>query len=133
MSLRHARIKEEEEDAAQLKFGPEFSGAVQKGSVTISEVKILIEQLQKKSDNAVFKKTLDYVATFARLEDQETSQSARAVFLESGLADYEQVQIINLCPATSEEAKALIPSLKDRDDDMLQQYLNQIAALRKFQ
>ncbi|KAK4049528.1 RNA polymerase B [Microbotryomycetes sp. JL201] len=133
MSLRHARNKQDDEDATQLKFGPEFSGDVQKGCLTISEVKILLEQLGKKSDNAVFKKTHDYVTTFARLDDSETSQSARTVFVESELADFEQVQIINLCPATSEEAKTLIPSLAERDDDMLQQYLNQIAALRKFQ
>ncbi|KAK4048845.1 RNA polymerase B [Microbotryomycetes sp. JL221] len=107
MSLRHARNKQDDEDASQLKFGPEFSGDVQKGCLTISEVKILLEQLGKKSDNAVF--------------------------TESGLADFEQVQIVNLCPATSEEAKALIPSLAERDDDILQQFLNQIAALRKFQ
>lgn len=31
------------------------------------------------------------------------------VFDHSNLVDFERVQIINLCPATAEEAKALIP------------------------
>ncbi|ORY69152.1 HRDC-like protein [Leucosporidium creatinivorum] len=132
-AARHRSKAADDEDAAQLKFGPEFSGEIQKGCIVISEVKLLLEQAGKKSDNAVFKKTLDYVSTFARFHEPETVASVRAVFEGSGLADFEMVQIANLCPASAEEAKALIPSLGERDDDTLQQYLNQIASLRKYQ
>lgn len=141
---------------------PDFN-ADNAGPLSTSEVKILLEQRETQPDNpyvqwpeergreyasrlippllllSVFKKTLEYVTTFARFHDRETNYSVReyAVLLPSTRPieadalsfprklqpaipketpvdqktklNFEMVQIANLCPLEAEEAKALIP------------------------
>lgn len=74
--------------------------------------------------------------------------------IDKGLTQFEIAQIANLCPATAEEAKNCIPRqarmlchllltvvddllcrslLVKLDDDRLQEILNEVSTLRKFQ
>ncbi|GAA5907426.1 DNA-directed RNA polymerase II subunit RPB4 [Sporobolomyces salmoneus] len=135
MSRITSRVKPEDEDASQLKFGPEFEQrSVQEKTLTISEVKVILDTIdqEKQPDNAVFKKTQDYVDTFARFPNPEVADAVRTSLPEEQLKFYEIAQLINLCPADAEEAKALIPSIK-LDDEVLQGYLNDLAMIRKNQ
>ncbi|GAA5958917.1 hypothetical protein JCM5350_007076 [Sporobolomyces pararoseus] len=135
MSRITSRVKPEDEDASQLKFGPEFEQqSVQEKTLTISEVKVILDSIdpEKQPDNSVFKKTQEYVDTFARFPTPEVSDAVRTSLPEEQLKFYEIAQLINLCPADAEEAKALIPSIK-LDDEVLQSYLNDLAIIRKNQ
>ncbi|GAA5851999.1 hypothetical protein JCM3766R1_006950 [Sporobolomyces carnicolor] len=135
MSRITSRVKPEDEDASQLKFGREFEQrSVQEKTLTISEVKVILDTIdpEKQPDNSVFKKTQDYVDVFARFPTPEVSDAVRSSLPEEQLKFYEIAQLINLCPADAEEAKALIPSIK-LDDDVLQGYLNDLAMIRKNQ
>ncbi|GAA6016838.1 hypothetical protein JCM11491_001823 [Sporobolomyces phaffii] len=135
MSRITSRTKPEDEDASQLKFGPEFEQiSVQSKTLTISEVKVILDSIEsdKQPDNSVFKKTQDYVDTFARFPTPEVSDAVRTQLPEDQLKFYEIAQLINLCPADAEEAKALIPSIK-LDDEVLQGYLTDLALIRKNQ
>lgn len=50
------------------------------------------------------------------------------------LVEFEMAQLANLTPETSDEAKALIPSLHGKkDDEDLQRLLDDLAASRRFQ
>lgn len=48
------------------------------------------------------------------------------------LLDYEAVQIGDLCPENTEEARALIPSLHNQEDRVLQALLDDLSKLRKY-
>lgn len=113
----------------ELRLG-EFDTA---GCLVISEVRILLEKREKVADNLVYKNTLDYVSNFARFKTEDECAAVRkALQKDSSLRQFEIAQLANLCPNDAEEAKALIPSLQARDDDVLQLQLNELAALRAF-
>ncbi|BGP17668.1 hypothetical protein JCM10213_003572 [Rhodosporidiobolus nylandii] len=135
MSRVTAKHGADEEDVSQLKFGSSFQDDdTQRNMLTISEVKLLLENLEPGTvpDNAIFNKTRDYVDTFARFHDQNTVAAVRDSLPHPEFQWYESVQLINLCPMESEEAKALIPSIK-MDDEELQAHLNDLATARKNQ
>ncbi|RDB23309.1 DNA-directed RNA polymerase II subunit rpb4 [Hypsizygus marmoreus] len=129
--LRH-RPQAEEEDASALKLGPEFNNA---GCLLISEVKYLLENRDKDApDTAVYNKTLEYVKTFTKFNTTDSASAVRETLRrEPALTQFETAQIANLCPADSEEAKSIIPSLVKIDDDRLQALLDEIQTMRKFQ
>ncbi|KAJ7656440.1 HRDC-like protein, partial [Mycena polygramma] len=52
---------------------------------------------------------------------------------EPVLTQFETAQIANLCPATADEAKSVIPSLVKIDDDHLEALLRDIQTMRKYQ
>ncbi|KAF9047158.1 hypothetical protein BDZ89DRAFT_1058220, partial [Hymenopellis radicata] len=127
MSSRARRNLTEEEDASALKLGAEFNNA---GCLLISEVKYLLENRDKEPpDTPVYNKTLDYVKTFAKFNTTDSASAVR----EAALTQFETAQIANLCPATAEEAKSIVPSLVKIDDDRLQALLDEIQTMRKFQ
>ncbi|EGG04256.1 uncharacterized protein MELLADRAFT_89474 [Melampsora larici-populina 98AG31] len=129
MSLRKGRLQEE--DASQLKLGPEFDAA---GCLSISEVKLLLEQRDKPADTAVYKKTQEFVNQFARFSTTDSAQAARQILSkDQTLKPFELAQLASLCPEEAEEAKSLIPSLAAKDDDALQAILNEISGLKRYQ
>ncbi|KAH9821777.1 HRDC-like protein [Melampsora americana] len=129
MSLRKGRLQEE--DASQLKLGPEFEAA---GCLSISEVKLLLEQRDKPADTAVYKKTQEFVNQFARFSTTDSAQAARQILSkDQTLKPFELAQLASLCPEEAEEAKSLIPSLAAKDDDALQAILNEISGLKRYQ
>ncbi|PLW07668.1 hypothetical protein PCANC_09547 [Puccinia coronata f. sp. avenae] len=109
MALRRGRIQEE--DASQLKLGPDFNEA---GCLSISEVKLLLEQRAKATDTAVYKKTQEYVNQFARFNSTDSAQAARQILSkDTDLKQFEAAQLASLCPEEAEEAKSLIPRRVD--------------------
>ncbi|SGZ21618.1 BQ5605_C021g09390 [Microbotryum silenes-dioicae] len=146
MSARHLRNKPEDEDAAQLKFGPEFSGATQEACLMTSEVKFLLEQHDQGSSNPIYKKTLQYVNDFSRFKEYDTTSQVRLIYGGvEGLNPFEIVQLANLVPSSYEEAKALIPSTKyqqlhrpfyslsSKNEDELEAAIRQVVQIRKYQ
>ncbi|KAI0640807.1 HRDC-like protein [Trametes meyenii] len=112
MTLRH-RPAHEEEDASALRLGPEFNNA---GCLLISEVRYLLEHRPSEKaapDTTVYKKTLEYVKTFAKFDKPEAAAAIRETLRrESALTQFEIAQIANLCPVTAEEAKSIVPRSK---------------------
>ncbi|KAJ3491868.1 hypothetical protein NLI96_g401 [Meripilus lineatus] len=126
------RSQVEDEDASALKLGAEFNNA---GCLLISEVKYLLENRDKEApDTAVYNKTLEYVKTFAKFNTTDSASAVRETLRrEPALTQFETAQIANLCPADSDEAKSVIPSLVKVDDDRLQTLLDEIQTMRRFQ
>ncbi|KAJ7464572.1 HRDC-like protein [Mycena latifolia] len=129
--FRH-RPHAEEEDASALKLGAEFNNA---GCLLISEVKYLLENRDKDApDTKVYNKTLEYVKTFTKFNTTDSASAVRDTLRrEPALTQFETAQIANLCPATADEAKSVIPSLVKIDDDRLEALLLDIQTMRKYQ
>eukprot|EP00276_Gloeochaete_wittrockiana_P003872 CAMPEP_0184648426 /NCGR_PEP_ID=MMETSP0308-20130426/5553_1 /TAXON_ID=38269 /ORGANISM="Gloeochaete witrockiana, Strain SAG 46.84" /LENGTH=142 /DNA_ID=CAMNT_0027080241 /DNA_START=1 /DNA_END=427 /DNA_ORIENTATION=- len=128
----------EEEDAALLKFGKDFDRA---RCLLNSEVSIILEHKQNSAkspeeaettNSPMFQKTFQYVQRFSRYKNQESTRAAREILMSKQFAEFQVASIGNLNPESSEEAKALIPSLADRDDDELQMVLNDLATFENF-
>ncbi|XP_065219828.1 DNA-directed RNA polymerase II subunit Rpb4 [Planococcus citri] len=128
-----------EEDAADLQFPKEFANAE---TLLISEVHMLLAHRKAQNEKAedeqelseVFVKTFAYTDHFRKFRNRETIQSIRLLLERKKLHKFEIASIANLCPETSEEAKALIPSLECRfEDEELQQVLDEIQTKRSLQ
>lgn len=128
-----------EEDASELIFPKEFENAE---TLLISEVQMLLEHRKQQNESAeeelelstVFMKTLNYTQRFSKYKNRETISAVRSLLVQKKLHKFELATLANLCPETSEEAKALIPSLEGRfEDDDLQQILDDIKTQRSFQ
>ncbi|KAI8838435.1 HRDC-like protein [Chytriomyces cf. hyalinus JEL632] len=128
----------DEEDASELKFGREFQDAQ---ALLISEVKVLLEATDesREIDGAstdIKRKTVEYCARFSRFSDKHTIKEIRQLFPTGEFHQFETAQLANLGCETVEEAKILIPSLNKRadiDESHLQDLLDQMSNLRKFQ
>ncbi|EGF82159.1 hypothetical protein BATDEDRAFT_86911 [Batrachochytrium dendrobatidis JAM81] len=138
MSVARRRHALEEEDANLSKFGPEFQDVQ---CLLISEVRVLLEvakdRKRKESGDGsisdIMQKTIDYCQQFSRFTNKQTVKEIRNLFPDDQFHQFEMAQLANLCCETAEEAKVLIPSLSTKHDDELQNLLNDLQALRKFQ
>merc|ERR1712063_209507 len=122
----------QDEDAAELSFPKEFENAE---TLLISEVHMLLEHRKAQNESAedeqelseVFMKTLNYTQRFSKFKNRETITAVRSLLLQKKLHKFELAALANLCPESSEESKALIPSLEGRfEDDELRQILEDI-------
>eukprot|EP01116_Phalansterium_solitarium_P013620 TRINITY_DN3101_c0_g1_i1.p2 TRINITY_DN3101_c0_g1~~TRINITY_DN3101_c0_g1_i1.p2 ORF type:complete len:135 (+),score=19.48 TRINITY_DN3101_c0_g1_i1:56-460(+) len=131
------QIGVEEEDAAQLKLGPDFQEAQ---CLLNSEVAILLDMSQaahaedeSPADmSQVFLKTLNYVKQFNRYKSKTVAKEVRSLLGRKSLAEFEIASLANLCPETTEEAKALIPTLSKLSDDELEGILNDLKTYSNF-
>ncbi|ORZ19057.1 HRDC-like protein [Absidia repens] len=126
----------EQEDASILKLGEEFENSQ---CLYISEVRILLEAQSEaketRSSTNVMTKTLEHVQSFGRFNNREPVVEVRKLLgRNTELSQFEIAQLANLCCEDAEEAKALIPSLANKlEDEKLQELLNQMITIRKFQ
>lgn len=113
----------EEEAGAVLKLG-EFEGVE---TLSLSEASLVINALMAKRRNErknvneteVLHKTIDYLDAFARFKQKENVEAVeRLLSARPELTKFERAALGSLCPETSEEAKRLIPSLKDKFNDL---------------
>lgn len=116
----------------------EFSGSE---SFSISQIRHVLElsrdrMLQEKGEagiSLVFRKTLDYVNVFSKINNRQTVENIRSLFPDGEFDGFEATSLMNLACETSDEAKILIPSLSRIPDDHLQNILNEMNNLIKFQ
>ncbi|KAL9938659.1 hypothetical protein V8E36_002378 [Tilletia maclaganii] len=153
--LRRVGKITEEEDANAGKLGPDFQNSP---TLLISEVKELLEReramdkdrpipIKDPATIPITAKTIDYVEAFSRFRDLQAVRSARQQLINHtideagsanqehslGLSPFEVAQIANLSITDVEEAKTLISTLNNKDDDMLKQLLDELETIRKFQ
>nr|CAD2144804.1 unnamed protein product [Meloidogyne enterolobii]CAD2195408.1 unnamed protein product [Meloidogyne enterolobii]CAD2197768.1 unnamed protein product [Meloidogyne enterolobii] len=142
MNTNKQAEEQPEEDATELKFPKDFEvpGC---DALMISEVFLLLDHRRKQSEqkeeiediSEVFLKTLNYTRRLSKFKSRETIRSVRGIFSgKLNLHKFEVAQIANLCPETSEEAKALIPSLENKmEDEELDELLKDLHAKKTFQ
>mmetsp|Transcript_94 Transcript_94/g.175 ORF Transcript_94/g.175 Transcript_94/m.175 type:complete len:138 (-) Transcript_94:165-578(-) len=120
----------EEEDAAQLKLGADFSTAQ---CMMCSEIEILLKHRQESMEDSeaevspVFLQTLEYVQRFSRFKNRAAVKEIRACLTKRMLVEFEIASLCNLGPEEVEEARALVPSLIRFDDDEVQAILNDLS------
>eukprot|EP00054_Salpingoeca_dolichothecata_P003143 m.25544 g.25544 ORF g.25544 m.25544 type:complete len:140 (+) comp13579_c1_seq2:43-462(+) len=126
---------------AELKFPPELTGD---DCVPLfnAEVQLLLEARKNLDEDdetesnlaPMFQKTLAYCERFGHFKNTEAVKEVRNVLVDKGLHSFEQAALANLCPENADEAKTLIPSLKDRiDDEELAEILQDIQSFRNHQ
>lgn len=85
---------------------------------------------------APMQKTIDYCQKFAKFTAKKAIKDIRPLFPEDDSKKYSQfelAQIVNLCLESAEEAFVLIPSLVGRNEDELQNLLNDLQNLKRTQ
>ena len=117
------------------KLGPEFASA---NALSIPEVDIVIQYFKDQghiaSNNAIFEKIYSYAKRYNRFPDGQIAGEVRKILLESDFTQTEITLLMNLCPQTADEARALIPDLKRFEDDNVLNYtLDEIARLKNLQ
>jgi DNA-directed RNA polymerase subunit F len=122
------------EDLAS-KLGPEFANAT---AISIPEVVIVLQYLKEQgqisSNNAIFEKIFAYAKRYNRFPEAQISSEVRGLLIESGFTQIEVALLMNLCPQTVAEAKALIPELnRCEDENRLSQILDELARLKNLQ
>ncbi|MEN2495929.1 MAG: DNA-directed RNA polymerase II subunit rpb4 [Marteilia pararefringens] len=62
-------------------------------------------------------KALDFAKSLSHVQSKEIIQSIRLSLMSYNLRSFEIISLINLCPKSAEEAKALIPTLEKKFPD----------------
>lgn len=124
-----------EEDAALLELGPEFRGEQEAQPIFLAEVAHLLRLQESKKRqqgfteiNPVMEQSLKYAEKFGHITKTEDAIAIRNTLMNvQGIHPFEVAQIASLFPKDPEEAKAIIPSLKDRyEDDELNDMISQL-------
>mmetsp|Transcript_9293 Transcript_9293/g.16416 ORF Transcript_9293/g.16416 Transcript_9293/m.16416 type:complete len:138 (-) Transcript_9293:651-1064(-) len=94
---------------------------------------------QRKENNPSFqmppvvKKTYEYTSKFAQVKTVEALKLIREFLLERKIHQYEYGVLSSLMPETSDEAIALLPSLRRFSDNELAVTLEEMAMMRRNQ
>lgn len=99
--------------------------------VTLAEVKYLLESVKERSavDNRsssykILKQTLNYVEKFSRISEKSLADDLRFSLFNCGCDEVEIAILGSLFPQSAEEAKLLIPSLKNKDNALLNKIID---------
>mmetsp|Transcript_31916 Transcript_31916/g.78962 ORF Transcript_31916/g.78962 Transcript_31916/m.78962 type:complete len:149 (+) Transcript_31916:223-669(+) len=145
--LACTRKKEEEEDATQLKLGPDFND---KSCLSMAEVRLICQSKVDDDEETgtetnttqtrTFEKTLAYVRRFGGDTNAQAAGTLRELCQARGLQDFETAAITNLAPQNFEEAKTLVPSMEAEHegaarfgDADIQALLDEMSNVRKFE
>ncbi|MED6131694.1 hypothetical protein PIB30_012133 [Stylosanthes scabra] len=81
-----------------------------------------------------FDKGMHYATSNSKYSDPESVRRVLQPLKGHGFSDNEICMIANLCPETTDEVFALIPSVKDKDStsQVLKDSLHQLAKLKQF-
>ncbi|KAI9722713.1 MAG: hypothetical protein M1812_001644 [Candelaria pacifica] len=124
----------DEEAAKDLRLG-EFKGVP---TLTLSEARLLINAVmdhrKQGGKQGETENTQQYLDTFARFKQKENIEAVeRMLAAQTNFESFERSQLGTLCCDTAEEAKTLIPSIKDKINDTdLKELLDEITKLRTF-
>eukprot|EP00730_Choanoeca_flexa_P014712 TRINITY_DN6533_c0_g1_i2.p1 TRINITY_DN6533_c0_g1~~TRINITY_DN6533_c0_g1_i2.p1 ORF type:complete len:140 (+),score=29.18 TRINITY_DN6533_c0_g1_i2:22-441(+) len=131
-----------QENADELKFNDDLS----KEDCTpllLSEVEYILNgrvdsekqkhQGREPNMDPLLMKTLSYAKRFGFYQ-RDSFNAVRETVKMDDLHGFEQIQLANLCPETSDEAKSLIPSLRDGrvEEDQLEEMLEKLQTHRDF-
>jgi DNA-directed RNA polymerase II subunit RPB4 len=138
-AVGHKVFSVRDEDASILELGPEFTPEKAQ-PIFLAEAAFLlknkIDQHQATSSfpgdlNPVLKKSFEYAQRFDTFQGGEVAMHVRKRLGEETvppLHPFEIAQIASLVPGDADEAKAIIPSLREKyADDVLQRILNDVA------
>lgn len=88
--------------------------------------------------NGLFRPAMNYCTRFDRIQNKTAVLAVRESFdaraSQLGLHPFEVAQLVNLMPADAEEAKAIIPSLREEDkiaNDKLNELLMELTTFAK--
>jgi DNA-directed RNA polymerase II subunit RPB4 len=130
-----------DEDASVLELGPEF--VPEKAQpLFLSEASYLLERKVEQHQgasfqgdiNPVLKKAFEYANRFDAFRSGDMAMTVRDFLskVEPALHPFEIAQLATLVPEDSDEAKVVIPSLRDKfDDDKLQEIVSGLCRFRK--
>ncbi|KAI9701999.1 MAG: RNA polymerase B [Candelina mexicana] len=127
----------DEEAAKDLRLG-EFQSVP---TLTLSEARLLINAVMdhrkqggKQDETEMLRNTQQYLDTFARFKQKENIEAVeRMLAAQTNFESFERSQLGTLCCDTAEEAKTLVPSIKDKINDTdLKELLDEITKLRTF-
>jgi DNA-directed RNA polymerase II subunit RPB4 len=130
-----------DEDASVLELGPEF--VPEKAQpLFLSEASYLLERKVEQHQSASFqgdinpvlKKAFEYAERFDAFRSGDMAMTVRDYLskVEPALHPFEIAQLATLVPEDADEAKVIIPSLRDKfDDDKLQEVVSGLCRFRK--
>ena len=77
-----------------------------KQSVSISEVKALLQEQDPESMDQIQRWTYDYDSKFSNIEPEAAKKMKQSMVKECNLTEEEAVEIINICPKTMSELRS---------------------------
>ena len=77
-----------------------------KQSVSISEVKAILEEQDPETMDQIQRWTYDYVTKFAKMDLETAKKMKQSMIKECKLTEDEAVEIINICPQTMSELRS---------------------------
>ena len=77
-----------------------------KQSVSISEVKALLQEQNPETMDQIQRWTFDYVTKFSKMEPDVAKKMKQSMVKECNLTEEEAVEIINICPKTMSELRS---------------------------
>lgn len=120
----NASVESVEENEMLLELGPEFCIEQNPQPIFLAEAAHLLRlRAAAKTKqgftriNPVLKKSLEYAEKFGNIDAQSAIVLRTQLSQVPGIHLFEMAQIASLLPKDAEEAKAIIPSLKDRYED----------------
>ena len=144
-----------ESDASTLTFASEFKAA---HPLLISETLLLLQNYQTQREQhasstgipysglpPTTQKAVEHCQAFSQYSNREVVREIRQSMIRRtngeeeqrgrGMVEWEMVQVGNLGPESTEEARALVASLgnADVDEEEVQRILDDLTAIRRFQ
>jgi len=106
--------------------------ALRERSLTISEVKKLLESLGEDKLDQFQRRSLDYASKFSRVEPENAGALLKALKEKFGLEEEEAIQVINAMPESIEEIRVFLAGgRKIVEMAKLQEILNLLDEYRK--
>ena len=101
----------------------------------ISHVAQVMERIESGDDKLPdsFKGVLEYARKVGKFKQDSAVNEVLARLEEyNDLSPFQKASIVNLMPVDVVEAKALIPSLQEYDDERLQELIDALKAIKTF-
>lgn len=100
--------------------------------ITTSEAFYLLAPLKSRYRNTraesyqIYKKTLDYVEAFCRIQDKSVMGDLRSILADLEFTGEEIAAFGSLLPQSADEAKICIPSITRLDDESIDKVIDKI-------
>ena len=106
--------------------------ALRERSLTIPEVKKLLESLGEDKLDQFQRRSLDYASKFSRVEPEKAEMLVKALVEKFGLEEDEAIQVVNTMPESVEEIRVFLAGgRKIVETSKLQEILNLLNEYRK--